>query len=231
MMYGVKRRMYIYSHLDKSQFEENGEFTSESCRKFREYTDIYFRGLQEMKPAVFAGICSLKGKINEKLQEHRQFAYNSIVALVNSEEYNRIAQYDYELLCFHTATKIYLLERGNTSNLFDYIDDVDGFQEIFQQMIFYFRRIQLRWAKPLQVECLTYARQKNISVYGVAQILLDCRLGGKAQIAMSLSDLYAEQGFYNEALFILAVMAEQSNEENREELEEKKNRLIEEHFV
>ncbi|MGN0346902.1 MAG: hypothetical protein ACI4DU_06415 [Lachnospiraceae bacterium] len=222
--------MYIGSHLDKSQFEVNGEFTAESRRRFQEYTDTYFRAQQELKPAIFTAVCSLKGRINERLQEHRQFAYNAIVGMVSAEDYDQIAQYDYELLCFHTATKIYLLERGNTTSLFDYIDDVDGFQEIYQQIIFYYRRIQLRWAKPLQTECLTYARQKNLSVYALTQILLDCRLGGKEQIAMSLSDMYAEQGFYNEALFILTVMAEQACEERRQELEEKKNRLLEEHF-
>ncbi|HOO78785.1 MAG TPA: hypothetical protein PLZ77_03910 [Lachnospiraceae bacterium] len=203
--------MRIPGNIDIIEYcDENGAFTEEGGVKLSNSCDAYFSAMGEFRPGVQAGVCSLKGRINERLQERRGPAYESIVALVNSEEYSKIAEYDYELECFPTAVKIYQMERGGTGiTFFDQIEYIDNFQKIYQQMIFYFRRIQLNLAKPIQQECMTYLRKNKFSVFMVAQILIDCEIGNKDDVAIRLARLYMEQGSPKEALFLVSVMMEQ----------------------
>ena len=221
--------MQIPPSIDLTQFhDQNGNFTLEGKEGLMRYADTYFEELHSMRSAVSAGICMLKARVNEKLQERRTKAAEAIIALEASEEYSETAEYDYELNCFSTAVKIYQMERGGKENtIFDRIEYIEDFREIFDQLTFYFRRMQLRLAKPICMEGLTYIRKRKLSVFAVAQILLDCNLGGKEQIADTLADLYAEQGCKKEALFIVSLMIEQGREEYKPLLEAKRQKIME----
>lgn len=208
--------------------EQDKKADAQAEARMAAYVDNIFASSAENKPVIQTGICAIKGKINEKLQEKSANAYDAAVAMTGLEEYEKLVGYDYELSCFQTAVKIYRMEgddRGNT--IFDSIEYIDDFQVIFQQMVYYFRRIQLRLAKPLQKECMTYIKTKRLSVYAVIQILLDCGVGNKEDIAAVLADFYAEYHMYKETLFLLAVMIEQGDASYRESLTKKRDEYLE----
>lgn len=221
--------MLIPGVLDIRCFcEENKEVDAEAARHMSAYVDNIFAASAENKPMIQTGICALKGKINEKLQEKSVNAYEAVVAMAGLEEYVKLEGYDYELSCFQTAVKIYRLESDNQGNtIFDHIEYIDDFQVIFQQMVFYFRRIQLRLAKPLQKEIMTYIKTKKLSVYAVIQILLDSVMGNEEDIVMALADFYAEYNMYKEAIFLLAVMIDQGDDAYKETLTKKHNQYLE----
>ena len=93
-------------------------------------------------------------------------------------------------------------------------------------MLMYFRRIQLKLAKPLQLEGMRYIREKNLSIYAVVQMLLDYEIGGKEEIAITLAEYYREQNMVNEAIFLLSIIAENGRPEWQERLSQKKVELI-----
>ncbi len=207
--------------------EKDKEADAQAEARMSAYVDNIFATSAENKPVIQTGICAIKGKLNEKLQEKSANAYEAAAAMTGLEEYEKLAGYDYELSCFRTAVKIYRMESDNYGNtIFDNIEYIDDFQVIFQQMIYYFRRIQLHLAKPLQKECMTYIRAKRLSVYAVIQILLDCGVGNKEDIAMILADFYAEYHMYKETLFLLAVMIEQGDASYRESLTKKRDEYL-----
>lgn len=207
--------------------EKNQEADAQAEARMAAYVDNIFDTSAENRPVIQTGICAIKGKLNEKLQEKSVNAYEAAVAMTGLEEYEKLAGYDYELACFRSAVKIYRMECDNHGNtIFDSIEYIDDFQVIFQQMVYYFRRIQLRLAKPLQKECMTYIRTKKLSVYAVIQILLDCGIGNKEDITMVLADFYAEYNMYKEALFLLAVMIEQGDVSYRESLTNKRDEFL-----
>lgn len=216
----------IAASIDQRQFEENGQFTENSKQMFQNYANDYFAAMEEIKPSIHAGICGIKGRINEKLQEHSVKAYDAILTICNTEEYHKVALYDYELKCFQTAVRIYQKELNHDNCIFDGLEYTEHFQEIYQQMVMYFRRIQLRLAKPLQLEGMRYIREKNLSIYAVVQLLLDCEIGSKEEIAINLSEYYFEQNMVNEAVFLLSVVAENGRPEWQERLSQKKVELI-----
>lgn len=204
--------------------EKDKEADAQAEARMAAYVDNIFEASAENRPVIQTGICAIKGKLNEKLQEKSVNAYEAAVTMTGLEEYEKLAGYDYELSCFLSAVKIYRMEGDNHGNtIFDSIEYIDDFQVIFQQMIYYFRRIQLRLAKPLQKECMTYIKTKKLSVYAVIQILLDCGIGNKEDIVMVLADFYAEYHMYKEALFLLAVMIEQGDASYRESLTKKRD--------
>ena len=94
-------------------------------------------------------------------------------------------------------------------------------------MIYYFRRIQLHLAKPLQKECMTYIKTKKLSVYAVIQILLDCGIGNKEEIVMTLAEFYMEYQMCKEALFLLGVMIDQGDAFYREQLTKQRDQYLE----
>ena len=202
--------MRIAPDIDLSQFyDEDGNFTAESSLRLNEFADGYFSALKENKPRINASVCILKGRINEKLQERRIGAYEAVVSIVNSEDYEEIQKYDLELHYFPTAVKIYQMERGGKEgNIFEQIEYIDDFKVIFCKLLFYFRRIQLKMSKQSTMECMKYIRAKKLSVFTVAQVLLDCDLGQKKDIFSVLSDFYLEQGGNKEALFLLNMAIE-----------------------
>ncbi|MDE6529558.1 MAG: hypothetical protein K2K96_02155 [Lachnospiraceae bacterium] len=207
--------------------EKDKEVDAQAEAKMAAYVDNIFETSAENRPVIQTGICAIKGKLNEKLQEKSANAYEAAVAMTGLEEYEKLAGYDYELSCFQSAVKIYRMESDNHGNtIFDNIEYIDDFQVIFQQMIYYFRRIQLRLAKPLQKECMTYIKTKKLSVYAVIQILLDCGVGNQEDIAMVLADFYAEYHMYKEALFLLAVMIDQGDASYQESLTNKRDEYL-----
>lgn len=207
--------------------EKNQEADAQAEARMAAYVDNIFDASAENRPVIQTGICAIKGKLNEKLQERSANAYEAVVAMTGLEEYEKLTGYDYELSCFRTAVKIYRMESDNHGNtVFDSIEYMDDFLVIFQQMVYYFRRIQLRLAKPLQKECMTYIKTKRLSVYAVIQILLDCGIGNKEDIAAVLADFYAEYNMYKEALFLLAVMIEQGDAAYREFLTKKRDEYL-----
>lgn len=222
--------MLIPPSLDIGSFcEENKPVDVQTIQRRDAYVDSIFASNAENKPMMQTGICALKGKINEKLQERDMNAYEAIMPMVElTEGYDTLAGYDYELSCFQTAVKIYRMERADREpKIFDAIEYIDDFQVIFQQMIYYFRRIQLRFDKLLQDECMTYIINKRLSVYAVLQMLLDCKIGNKEEIAMVLADLYAERSMHKEAVFLLLIMIEQGEVSYKEILTQKRKNLME----
>ncbi|MCQ2520763.1 MAG: hypothetical protein MJ105_00155 [Lachnospiraceae bacterium] len=195
--------MVIASHVDLEQFKENGQWTDISNQKLRSYADSYFSAMAEVRPALFAGICAMKGRINEKISERSRAAYEEIIKLVRGEEYENLAQYDYELKVFTTAVKIYETEKMADACIFDSIEFTEHFETIYRKMNFYFRRMQLGLAKPLQEEAMGYIAEKKISVYAVEQLVLDSTVGEKDRIFEVLATLYAERLGYKEALYLV----------------------------
>lgn len=193
-----------------------------------DYCRNLFRERKELKPLVSAGVCALKGRINEKLQERREVAYDAILGIVNTPEYERLVSMDDELKVFSTAATIYQMERGGQYPLiFEQIEYIDDYYRIHQQMLFYFRRMQLRLAKPLLMEAMTYIRAHKLTVFAVVQILLDCKTGEKDKVALTLADLYLEQKSLKEALFVVSVMAENCSVDQRDKFEQKKAEILE----
>lgn len=220
--------MRIPAVLGIESFCEKGKEADEQAEaRMAAYVDNIFEASAESKPVIQTGVCAIKGKINEKLQEKSANAYEAAAAMTELEEYEKLAGYDYELSCFRSAVKIYRMESDNHGNtILDSIEYIDDFLVIFQQMVYYFRRIQLRLAKPLQKECMTYIRTKKLSVYAVIQILLDCGVGNKEEIVMVLAEFYAEYNMYKEALFLLAVMIEQGDASYKEALINKRDEYL-----
>lgn len=218
--------MKIASSIDYSQFEENGVFTENSKRLLMEYANGYFESMEEIRPMISAGICGLKGRINEKLQEHSPKAYEAIAGFIASDEYQQVAPYDYELKCFATAVKIYEIEKLQDTCIYDQIEYSEHFLDIYYQLLFWFRRIQLKLAKPIQLDGMRFIRERGISVYAVVQVLLDCELGGKEMIALSLADLFLEQNRRAEAIYILSVVGDYSRVEWKPLFEQRKEELL-----
>ncbi|MBP3470156.1 MAG: hypothetical protein J6K26_11650 [Lachnospiraceae bacterium] len=221
--------MLIPAVLDIESFcEENKEADAQAAQRMSDYVDQIFENSAEQKPFVQTGVCAIKGKINEKLQEKQPNAFEAVVVISGTEEFVKLVGYDYELSCFQTAVKIYRLESDNQGNtIFDRIEYIDDFKMIFQQMIYYFRRIQLHLAKPLQKECMTYIKTKKLSVYAVIQILLDCGIGNKEEIVMTLAEFYMEYQMCKEALFLLGVMIDQGDAFYREQLTKQRDQYLE----
>lgn len=221
--------MLIPPSLDIGNFcEENKPVDAQTIQRRDAYVDSVFASNAENKPMMQTGICAIKGKINEKLQERDMNAYEAIIPMVElTEGYDVLAGYDYELACFKTAVKIYRLERADKApKIFDIIEYIDDFQVIFQQMIYYFRRIQLHLDKMLQEECITYILHKRLSVYAVLQILLDCKIGNMEEIASVLADLYVDRHMHKEALFLLLIMIEQGDDSYKSFLTQKREELM-----
>lgn len=189
----------------------------------KEYADKYYEELIETRSYVTTCVCIVKGKINEKLQEKRQAAYEAITAYAEGEEFANAAKYDYELTCFKTASNIYQLERGFETTIFDAIEYVDDFAKIYEETVHYFMRIQLGFTKAVCFDCMAFFRKNRLSVLAVVQMLMESGMGDKEKIALVLADYYIEQGLYHEAKYIVSVFEEQGRDTFRFDFIEKKN--------
>ena len=221
--------MNIPTLLDLSQYYIDGEPKENGDARLRAYADNYYSELNENKGRINASICILKGRINEKLQQRRTAAYESIIGMTNSPEYEEAMTYDTELMYFRSAVKIYQIERGGKdTTILQNIEYMDDFVSIYFQLVFYLRRIQLKMSKPVLMEMMTYVRSKKISVIAVVQVLWDSHIGNKEIVAADLAELYREQGLYKEALFVVSMALENGREEFKEILLERKNSIMEE---
>lgn len=219
--------MNIEGNVSLEELRVNNAAASDE-ELLEEYCRTFFTERKELKPLISAGVCALKGRINEKLQERREVAYDAILGIVSTPEYARLAPMDDELKAFATAATVYQMERGGSYPLiFEQIEYIDDFYRIHQQLLFYFRRMQLRLAKPLLMEAMTFIRSHKLTVFAVVQILMDCTTGEKDKVALTLADLYLEQKSVKEALFVVSVMAENCSVDQKALFEQKKAEILE----
>lgn len=196
-----------------------------SPEEIKEYADKYYEEIIENRSRVTTCVCIVKGKINEKLQERREPAYEAIAAYAEGDEFASAAEYDYELRCFKTASNIYQLERGFETTVFDTIEYVDSFCKIYEETVNYFMRIQLGFTKALCMECMAFFRRNKLSVFAIVQMLVESGMGEKEKIALALSSYYVEQGLYKEAKYIVSVFEEQGREAFKQTFTEKKEEI------
>ena len=191
------------------------------------FADEYFAKRAEDKSAMTVGICAMKGRINERLQERSRYAYDDIVKAVESEAFQTVADYDYELGIFRTAAAIYGSERALESTIFDRIEYVEDFCTIYNKVLRYLRRIQVKFMRSVCMECMAYFRSERISVVAVTQILIEGNIGNKEDVAIELAGYYKEQGLINESLYIVSLMETVCPPEFKWRLQGKKNELLE----
>ena len=197
--------------------------------KVEEYAESYFEFLAENKSMINAQRCIFKGRINEKIQERRIPAYDVIAALVNTEEYTKVKQFDNELNCMTIAADIYRMERDHMqTTLFDSFDYVDDFFRIYNKILFFLRRIQIGVNIKVMVEFPKYLRERKLSVFVPMCILYSSQLGDKELIALDLAKLYYEQRSLKDALFIICFAIEKSRNEYVAQLEAYRDMMMEE---
>lgn len=195
--------MILPSSLDLEQFKENGEWTETSSKKLKNYADSYFSAMAEVRPAIFAGVCAMKGRINEKLSEKRSAAYEDIVKLIRGQEYENLAQYDYDLKVFQTAVKIYETEKVTGNTLFDHVTYTEEFEQIYRSMNLYLRRVQLGLSKDLLDEMMLFVQSNQVSVYAMVEYIKASSVGSKPKVCERVASLYAARGYYKEALYLV----------------------------
>lgn len=208
--------MIIPSSIDESTIEDVCLYADESYAK-----------LKEDRPWFGAAICSLKGRINERLQERNIAAYDMIIGLATSGEYNKAMQYDYELQCFTIAASIYQTEKGNESTIFDCIDYVDDFAKIYRKMSNYYRRIQLGFSESNCQEIMGYIDENNLSICSVSQLLLNSKVGNKEKVALYIAKMYGNVSRYNEAIYLLSTVEDICRPDYKLELSEYKMKYME----
>ena len=129
------------------------------------YVEDSYNALKESKPVLVALGCSFKGRINEKLQERTERAYEDIMGLVNSSDYDKAMAYDSELAYFKKAADIYQLERGNEYTIFDGMEYVEDFSKIYRRICQFLRRIQLEVGDNLCKEIFPYINEQSFSIH------------------------------------------------------------------
>ena len=178
----------------------NGRYTPDGIARLRRDTENAFTELMEMRPSVTAGVCVYKGRINEKLQERSREAYNDIVAVIGENAYSSTARYDEELTRFACTASIYRLEEDAVEKtIYDQIQYIDDFMEIYNEMLYLFRRILFGMPHD---EGLQYIEDRRISVFAVEQMLHDMPIGGKGEVSASLAGFYRSLGMVKEAEYL-----------------------------
>lgn len=220
--------MNIPASIDLEELYKGGVSEAEGSKRLKKFADQYYAELIDNKGYINTMVCMLKGKINEQLQERRKTSYEAIVRLCLTSDYKDVCEYDKELLHFTTAVRIYQLEKDYKKTIFDCFEYIDEFSKIFYQMVFYFRRIQLRMSKPVIKECFTFIRTMRISTCAVAIMLLDSNIGNKENVFMELAGLYREFGLPQDAMYILDFAIENTREDYRNAFITLKNSIKEE---
>lgn len=178
----------------------NGHYTPDGIARLRSETDRRFEEMAEMRPAVTAGVCVYKGRINEKLQERSRDAYNDIVSFIGEAAYSGTACYDEELTRFACTASIYRLEEGAVEKtIYDHIQYIEDFMGIYNEMLYLFRRILFGMPHD---EGLQYIEDNQLSVFAVEQMLQDMPVGGKGEIAASMAGFYRSLGMVKEAEYL-----------------------------
>lgn len=220
--------MRIPAVLNVKDFSgENGIVDEKAYEKLNAYVDDVFRNIADNKRVIQTGICAIKGKINEKLQERQRGAYQIVLSVADSMEYRNLQTYDYELDCFQTAVRIYQAEKDVfETTIFDTIEYLDDFQYIYRQMLFFFRRMQMDFPEALQRETMQYIKSKGLSLYAVEEIFYSCKVGKQGKVALALAELYVADGQVKEAIFILSHMLERGQSQYTDRLIEKRNEYL-----
>jgi len=191
------------------------------------YVEDSYNALKESKPVLVALGCSFKGRINEKLQERTERAYEDIMGLVNSSDYDKAMAYDSELAYFKKAADIYQLERGNEYTIFDGMEYVEDFSKIYRRICQFLRRIQLEVGDNLCKEIIPYINEHSISVVALSQILLTSDVGHKDKVAITLATYYQHECRFTEALYLIGNIEDNCRDEFLDKMKRVKTRCEE----
>lgn len=177
--------------------------------------ELMFKSLEEARYTVSAGTVIYKGKINEKLQERRPEAYEEVLRLIEEESCRNLCGYDYELYCFYNTGSIYRAEReaGLERTVYDTIEYVDDFEEIYVRLRQFFRRIQIGCGEASMPMFQSFVREKGLSVQLIAVLLGNIQVGNKDRIAGFLAEYYRKQGREEDAETLQKIFTEQLSEE------------------
>ncbi len=208
---------------EEASEEESGETQEQAPPPFD--ADAYLEQLAEAKRSITAGIVIYKGRINEKLQERTPEGYDAVAAIVNEPQYDRVAQYDQELTTFKSTGLIYQMEAGTEPvTIYDRIEYIDSYRMIYEQMMFFLRRMQfgLNYS-----DCMMWLNEWGLTVHFVIQLLLESELSEKGKVAGILADLYENDGQKKEAIYLLNLMKDNCLAEEKAQILEKLEALQE----
>ena len=201
--------MVIPAAEDMSGYtDHNGKFTEEGAEKLRRDTERFYREGAERKAQVYTAVCVVKGRINERIQERSRRAYDALADYLSSDEFALVDGYDSELIAFKLTMPVYRMERaadpeGKFPVIYDSIEYIDDFYNVYMQMLFYFRRLQLSSDESDKEELCAYVKKKKISVRLLAALLADMPLGGKGRIAVRIADLYIRDDKPGDAYYLM----------------------------
>ena len=188
----------------REYYDAQGVITPADRERLMAVSDAWFEELGEIRRSVSAGVCSYKGRINEKLQERTAEAYEDIVEYIGEESYASTARYDDALMTFSCTSTIYRLEEGGVEKcIYDQIEYIDDFLDLYAEVGFLFRRIIQKLPYD---EGLNYIGEKGLSVFALEQMLQDMPIGGKDKIADCLASYYDNIGKQKEAEYLRRVM-------------------------
>ncbi len=167
-----------------------------------------FSQLEEARYTVSAGTVIYKGKINEKLQERTDAAYEEIQRFLGEESLKNLCGYDYELYCFSNTAAIYRAEKtaGLEKTIYDAIEYVDGFEEIYVRLRQFFRRIQLGDGEAAMPMYRAFVEEHHLSVFCLGILFCNVQVGNKDRVAGFLIDQYMEEGRREEAETFLKIL-------------------------
>ena len=168
------------------------------------YVEDSYNALKESKPVLVALGCSFKGRINEKLQERTERAYEDIM-----------------------GADIYQLERGNEYTIFDGMEYVEDFSKIYRRICQFLRRIQLEVGDNLCKEIFPYINEHSISVVALSQILLTSDVGHKDKVAITLATYYQHECRFTEALYLIGNIEDNCRDEFLDKMKRVKTRCEE----
>ncbi len=204
MVFNGDSVMIYKAKIDVEKYcNATGAYTVEGVQRLRGETDAHFDELMELRPSVTAGVCVYKGRINEKLQERNAEAYADIVSFISESAYTNTACYDEELTCFSVTAPIYRLEEGTVEKcIYDQIEYIDDFMDIYREVLFLFRRIS--FGLPHE-EGFKFIEKHGISVFAVEQLLNEMPVGSKGEVSASMAGFYRSLGMVKEAEYLRRV--------------------------
>jgi len=170
--------------------------------------ETLFSQLEDARYTVSAGTVIYKGKINEKLQERTEAAYEEILRMLEEESCRNLCGYDYELYCFYNTAAIYRAEKaaGLEKTVYDGIEYVDDFEAVYVRLRQFFRRIQIGDGEASMPLYRSFVQEHGCSVYLIAMLLGNIQVGNKDRIARFLADRYLEEGRKEDAERFLSVV-------------------------
>ena len=159
------------------------------------YSEEYYNGLDAQAEVIIKSVGILKKVISNLLSEGAEESYQKICILLESKEYKMYSGFNFELICFNIAKKIYLLEKDDGRTLLEKIKDISDFYDLYMKMTYALRRIQL-FGEDAADMTIQIIKKYELSVYALIVFLEDCIVGGKKKTA----EIIARKciGHYNE---------------------------------